>query len=43
MPKHLREEIYNWLSVLPGFRGKPKALRKELEAILEHKAERGLL
>lgn len=43
MPKHLREEIYNWLALMPAFRGKPKALRKELDAILEHKAERGLL
>jgi nucleoside 2-deoxyribosyltransferase len=43
MPKHLREEIYNWLALMPGFRGKEKALRKHLDAILERKAERGLL
>ncbi len=43
MPKHLREEVYNWLALMPAFRGKEKALRKELDQILEHKAERGLL
>ncbi|MFT3783593.1 MAG: nucleoside 2-deoxyribosyltransferase [Nibricoccus sp.] len=43
LPKHLREEVYNWLALMPAFRGKEKALRKELEEILEAKAERGLL
>jgi len=43
MPKYLREEVYSWLALMPGFRGKEKALRKQLEAILEHKAGRGLL
>jgi len=43
MPKHLREEVYNWLALMPGFRGKEKALRKQLDEILEHKAARGLL
>lgn len=43
MPKHLREEVYAWLALMPGMRGKEKALRKELEAVLEHKVERGLL
>lgn len=43
MPKHLREEIYQWLALMPAFKGKPKALRKELEKILEHKVERDLL
>jgi nucleoside 2-deoxyribosyltransferase len=43
MPKHVREEVYTWLSLMPGFRGKEKALRKELEQILKRKVERDLL
>jgi len=43
MPKHLREEVYNWLSVMPGLRGAQKHLRKEFERYLERKVERGLL
>jgi nucleoside 2-deoxyribosyltransferase len=43
MPKHLREEVYNWLALMPGLRGKEKTLRKEFEDILEQKVERGLL
>ena len=43
MPKHLREEVYNWLALMPGLRGKEKALRKEFEQILRHKVERDLL
>jgi nucleoside 2-deoxyribosyltransferase len=43
MPKHLREEIYNWLAIMPGLRGKEKVLRKEFEQILERKVERNLL
>lgn len=43
MPKHLREEAYQWLALLPGFRGKEKALRKEFERHLERKVERNLL
>ncbi|MFI5356287.1 MAG: nucleoside 2-deoxyribosyltransferase [Opitutales bacterium] len=43
MPKHLREEVYNWLALMPGLRGKEKALRKEFERILEFKVEKDLL
>jgi hypothetical protein len=43
LPKHLREEVYNWLALMPGFGGDEKNLRKELEAMLERKVERGLL
>ena len=43
MPKHLRQEVYNWLSLLPGLRGKEKSLRKEFERYLEQKVQRGLL
>jgi nucleoside 2-deoxyribosyltransferase len=43
MPKHLREEAYHWLALLPGLRGKEKALRKEFETYLEQKVEKDLL
>jgi len=43
MPRHLQEEVYHWLSRMPGLRGKERALRKELERVLERKVERGLL
>jgi nucleoside 2-deoxyribosyltransferase len=43
MPKHLREEVYNWLALMPGLRGKEKELRKELELCLKRKVERALL
>jgi nucleoside 2-deoxyribosyltransferase len=43
MPRHLREEVYQWLARLPGMKGKDKALRREFEAILERKVERDLL
>jgi nucleoside 2-deoxyribosyltransferase len=43
MPKHLREEIYNWLALMPRLRGKEKALRKEFERYLESKVEQDLL
>jgi nucleoside 2-deoxyribosyltransferase len=43
MPRHLREEVYNWISLMPGLRGKEKALRKEFENHLERKVQRDLL
>jgi len=43
LPRHLREEAYNWLSILPGLRGKEKPLRREFERFLERKVERSLL
>ena len=43
MPKHLREEVYQWLALMPNFRGKQKDLRRELESILENKVARDLL
>jgi nucleoside 2-deoxyribosyltransferase len=43
MPKHLREEVYQWLALMPGLRGKEKALRKEFERHLEQKVEKDLL
>ncbi len=43
MPKHVREEVYAWLALMPGFRGKEKVLRKQLEQTLKRKVERDLL
>jgi len=43
MPKHLREEVYNWLALMPAMKGKEKALRKNFERILKEKVERDLL
>jgi nucleoside 2-deoxyribosyltransferase len=43
MPRHLREEVYNWLPMMPGLRGKEKALRREFEHHLERKVQRDLL
>jgi nucleoside 2-deoxyribosyltransferase len=43
MPRHLREEIYNWIPLMPGLRGKEKALRREFERCLERKVQRNLL
>ena len=43
MPRHLREEVYSWVSLMPGLRGKEKALRREFEHHLERKVQRNLL
>jgi hypothetical protein len=43
MPKHLREEVYQWLALMPGLRGDEKKLRKEMEKLLEQKVRRDLL
>ena len=43
MPRHLREEVYNWIPMMPGLRGKEKALRREFERYLEQKVQRDLL
>jgi hypothetical protein len=43
MPKHLREEVYQWLALMPNLKGKPKELRRALEGILERKVEHDLL
>lgn len=43
LPKHLREEIYQWLPLLCGLRGKQKSLRRDFERLLEQKVERDLL
>ncbi|AWI08804.1 nucleoside 2-deoxyribosyltransferase [Ereboglobus sp. PH5-5] len=43
MPKHLCEEVYSWLALMPGFKGKEKVLRKHISRILENKIDRDLL
>ena len=43
MPGYLREEVYNWLALMPGLRGKQRALRKEFEKVLERKVDKDLL
>jgi hypothetical protein len=43
MPGHLREEVYNWLALMPGLRGKQRALRREFEKVLERKVDKDLL
>jgi nucleoside 2-deoxyribosyltransferase len=43
MPRHLREEVFQWLALMPGLRGKQKALRKELEDHLSRKVKQDLL
>lgn len=43
MPRHLREEAYQWLPLASGLRGKQKEIRREFERSLERKVERDLL
>ncbi len=43
MPKYLREEVFNWIALMPGLKGKQKVLRKEFESYLERKVGKGLL
>jgi len=43
MPRHLREEVYAWLALMPGLRGKEKLLRREFERNLERKVQRDLI
>jgi nucleoside 2-deoxyribosyltransferase len=43
MPGYLREEVYHWLALMPGLRGKQRALRKEFEKVLERKVDKDLL
>ncbi len=43
LPKRLRNDVYKWLALMPGLRGKDKALMKELAAIMENKVSKRLL
>ena len=43
LPKHLREEAYQWLAIAPALRSNKKELRKQFERHLQRKVERELL
>lgn len=43
MAPELRPDVYTWLAAMPGLKGRPATLRRQLAAILEAKIERGLL
>ena len=43
MPKHLREEVYQWLALMPNLKGKPGDLRRKFESVLQRKVEHDLL
>jgi nucleoside 2-deoxyribosyltransferase len=43
MDPALRPDVYTWLAAMPGFKGRPAALRRQLAAILQAKIDRGLL
>ena len=43
LPKHLREEAYQWLALATGLHANGKEVRKEFERHLERKVERDLL
>jgi len=43
MPKRLREDVYRWIALMPGLRGKEKPLIKKLDAIMKQKIAKRLL
>ncbi len=43
LPKSLRTDVYRWLAAMPGFRGDPKKLRRQLDKLLAQKIARKLL
>ncbi len=43
MPKNLREEVYQWMGLMPGMQGRPKELKRKFESILARKIGRDLL
>ena len=43
MPPEVRNDVYTWLSAMPGLKGKKKELRAHLAKILERKIIRGVL
>ena len=42
-PKPLRADVYRWLALMPGFRGDPKKIRREMDKLLAQKIRRNLL
>ena len=43
LPKRLRTDVYRWLALMPGLRGKEKALIKDFEELLDQKVAKRLL
>jgi hypothetical protein len=43
MPRHLQEEVYQWLALMPGMQGRPRDLRRLFEQSLERKVDLDLL
>ncbi len=43
LPRRLRTDVYKWLALMPGLRGKPKNLTKELAEIMDSKVTKRLL
>jgi nucleoside 2-deoxyribosyltransferase len=43
LPTELRQDVYQWLALMPGLQGKNKELRAQLEKFLEQKVLRGVL
>ncbi len=43
MTPDLRDNVYEWLAVMPGLQGKKKELKQKLADLLLHKKARGLL
>ena len=43
LPKRLRSDVYKWIALMPGLRGKTNILNKELKTILDGKVAKRLL
>lgn len=43
LTKSLRTDVYRWLALMPGFRGDPKKLRREMDKLLAQKVRHKLL
>ncbi len=43
LPENLREPVYQWLSMMPGFKNAPREISAELLALCARKREKGLL
>lgn len=43
LPKPLRADVYRWLALMPGFRGDPKKIRREMDKLLAQKVRHKLL
>ena len=43
LPKRLRSDVYKWIALMPGLRGKTNILNKELKTILDGKVAKRML